>query len=69
MTIKNLQELGIFKLMPNGFNVYNYEDGSPIINLETDIPDNWEEIKNTWKIEAISGDPEEFITAIYVSKP
>lgn len=75
MTLKDLQEMGVLKLMTNtrneavGYNVYNYENESPILNLGTDIPDNWEEIKNTWEVKIISGDPYDFIAAIYVSKP
>lgn len=61
MTINDLKDKGVLDLMPNGFNVYNYEDDSPIKDLET--------IKETWQVEVISADPEEFIPAIYVSKP
>ena len=68
MTINELKEKGILDLMPNGFNVYNYEDESPICTMEF-ISENWKTIKETWQVRVISGDPEELIAAIYVSKP
>lgn len=68
MTINDLKKKGIFDLMPNGFNVYNYEDESPICTRDF-ISKDWDAIRETWQVEVISGDPEEFIAAIYVSKP
>lgn len=62
MTINDLKAKGVLDLMPNGFNVYNYYDDSLVTS-------EFETIKETWQVESISVDPEEFIPAIYVSKP
>lgn len=58
MTLNDLKKTGIFDLMPNGFNVYDYESDSLIESSNID----WDS-----KVEIIGADPEEFIPAIYIS--
>lgn len=60
MTINEAKKLGLFDLMPNGFNVYDYD-------TEEDITEKFSELGDK-RIEIIGGDPEEFIPAIYVSR-
>ena len=60
MTIKEAKKIGLFNLMPNGFNVYDY-------NTEENITDKYSELGDR-HIEIIGVDPEEFIPAIYVNK-
>ena len=60
MTLRDLKNYGIFKLMPNGFNIYDYE-------TEDDITDNYFELMDK-EVRAIGSDPmgEIEVPAIFV---
>lgn len=60
MTLRDLKNCGIFKLMPNGFNIYDYE-------TEDDITDRELELMNK-EVRAIGSDPmgEIEVPAIFV---
>ena len=60
MTLRDLNNYGIFKLMPNGFNIYNYE-------TEDNITDDYFELMNK-EVRAIGSDPmgEMEVPAIFV---
>ena len=60
MTLRDLNNYGIFKLMPNGFNIYNYE-------TEDNITDSYFELMDK-EVRAISSDPmgEVEVPAIFV---
>lgn len=60
MTLKDLNNYGIFKLMPNGFNIYNYE-------TEDNITDSYFELMDK-EVRAIGSDPmgEIEVPAIFV---
>ena len=60
MTLRDLNNYGIFKLMPNGFNIYNYE-------TEDNITDNYFELMDK-EVRAIGSDPmgEIEVPAIFV---
>ena len=60
MTLKDLNNYGIFKLMPNGFNIYDYE-------TEDNITDNYFELMDK-EVRAIGSDPmgEIEVPAIFV---
>ena len=60
MTLRDLNNYGIFKLMPNGFNIYNYE-------TEDNITDSYFELMDK-EVRAISSDPmgEIEVPAIFV---
>ena len=60
MTLRDLNNYGIFKLMPNGFNIYNYE-------TEDDITDSYFELMDK-EVRAIGSDPmgEIEVPAIFV---
>ena len=60
MTLRDLNNYGIFKLMPNGFNIYNYE-------TEDNITDDYFELMNK-EVRAIGSDPmgEIEVPAIFV---
>lgn len=60
MTLRDLNNYGIFKLMPNGFNVYNYE-------TEDNITDSYFELMDK-EVRAIGSDPmgEIEVPAIFV---
>ena len=60
MTINDARNLGFFDLMPNGFNIYDYDTEECLNDIYSKLGDK--------KIELIGADPEElFIPAIYVS--
>ena len=59
MTINDARNLGFFDLMPNGFNIYDYDTEECLNSIYSKLGDK--------KIEAIAGDAEEFIPAIYIS--
>ena len=60
MTLRDLNSYGIFKLMPNGFNIYNYE-------TEDNITDDYFELMDK-EVRAIGSDPmgEIEVPAIFV---
>ena len=60
MTLRDLKNYGIFKLMPNGFNIYNYE-------TEDNITDSYFELMDK-EVRAIGSDPmgEIEVPAIFV---
>ena len=60
MTLRDLNNYGIFNLMPNGFNIYNYE-------TEDNITDNYFELMDK-EVRAIGSDPmgEIEVPAIFV---
>ena len=60
MTLRDLNNYGIFKLMPNGFNIYNYE-------TEDNITDDYFELMDK-EVRAIGSDPmgEVKVPAIFV---
>ena len=60
MTLRDLNNYGIFKLMPNGFNIYNYE-------TEDNITDSYFELMDK-EVRAIGSDPmgEVEVPAIFV---
>ena len=60
MTLRDLNNYGIFKLIPNGFNIYNYE-------TEDNITDSYFELKDK-EVRAIGSDPmgEIEVPAIFV---
>lgn len=60
MTLRDLNNYGIFKLMPNGFNIYNYE-------TEANITDSYFELMDK-EVRAIGSDPmgEIEVPAIFV---
>ena len=60
MTLRDLNNYGIFKLMPNGFNIYNYE-------TEDNITDSYFELMDR-EVRAIGSDPmgEIEVPAIFV---
>ena len=60
MTLRDLNSYGIFKLMPNGFNIYDYE-------TEDDITDDYFELMDK-EVRAIGSDPmgEIEVPAIFV---
>ena len=60
MTLRDLNNYGIFKLMPNGFNIYNYE-------TEDNITDDYFEFMDK-EVRAIGSDPmgEIEVPAIFV---
>lgn len=60
MTLRDLNNYGIFKLMPNGFNIYNYE-------TEDNITDGYFELMDK-EVRAIGSDPmgEIEVPAIFV---
>ena len=60
MTLRDLNNYGILKLMPNGFNIYNYE-------TEDNITDSYFELMDK-EVRAIGSDPmgEIEVPAIFV---
>lgn len=60
MTLRDLNSYGIFKLMPNGFNIYNYE-------TKDNITDDYFELMDK-EVRAIGSDPmgEIEVPAIFV---
>lgn len=60
MTLRDLNNYGIFKLMPNGFNIYDYE-------TEVNITDSYFELMDK-EVRAIGSDPmgEIEVPAIFV---
>ena len=60
MTLRDLNNYGIFKLMPNGFNIYDYE-------TEDNITDSYFELMDK-EVRAIGSDPmgEVEVPAIFV---
>ena len=60
MTLRDLDNYGVFKLMPNGFNIYNYE-------TEDNITDSYFELMDK-EVRAIGSDPmgEIEVPAIFV---
>ena len=60
MTLRDLNNYGIFMLMPNGFNIYNYE-------TEDNITDDYFELMDK-EVKAIGSDPmgEIEVPAIFV---
>ena len=60
MTLRDLNNCGIFKLMPNGFNIYDYE-------TEDNITDSYFELMDK-EVRAIGSDPmgEIEVPAIFV---
>ena len=60
MTLRDLNNYGVFKLMPNGFNIYNYE-------TEDNITDDYFELMDK-EVRAIGSDPmgEIEVPAIFV---
>ena len=60
MTLRDLNNYGIFKLMPNGFNIYNYETEDDITDRELELMDK--------EVRAIGSDPmgEVEVPAIFV---
>lgn len=60
MTLRDLNNYGIFKLMPNGFNIYDYE-------TEDNITDSYFELMDK-EVRAIGSDPmgEIEVPAIFV---
>lgn len=61
MTLRDLNSYGIFKLMPNGFNIYDYE-------TEDNITDSYFELMDK-EVRAIGSDPmgEVEVPAIFVN--
>ena len=61
MTLRDLNNYGVFKLMPNGFNIYNYE-------TEDNITDSYFELMDK-EVRAIGSDPmgEIEVPAIFVN--
>ena len=61
MTLRDLNNYGIFKLMPNGFNIYDYE-------TEDNITDSYFELMDK-EVKAIGADPmgEIEVPAIFVN--
>ena len=60
MTLRDLNNYGIFKLMPNGFNIYNYE-------TKDNITDDYFELMDK-EVRSIGSDPmgEVEVPAIFV---
>ena len=60
MTLRDLKNCGIFKLMPNGFNIYDYE-------TKDNITDDYFELMDK-EVRAIGSDPmgEIEVPAIFV---
>ena len=60
MTLRDLKNYGIFKLMPNGFNIYDYETEDDITDRELELMDK--------EVRAIGSDPmgEIEVPAIFV---
>ena len=60
MTLRDLNNYGIFKLMPNGFNIYDYETEDDITDRELELMDK--------EVRAIGSDPmgEIEVPAIFV---
>lgn len=60
MTLRDLNNYGIFKLMPNGFNIYNYE-------TKDNITDDYFELMDK-EVRTIGSDPmgEVEVPAIFV---
>ena len=60
MTLRDLNNYGIFKLMPNGFNIYNYETEDNITDSHFELMDK--------EVRAIGSDPmgEIEVPAIFV---
>ena len=60
MTLRDLNNYGVFKLMPNGFNIYNYE-------TKDNITDDYFELMDK-EVRAIGSDPmgEIEVPAIFV---
>ena len=60
MTLRDLNNYGIFNLMPNGFNIYNYE-------TKDNITDDYFELMDK-EVRAIGSDPmgEVEVPAIFV---
>ena len=60
MTLRDLNNYGVFKLMPNGFNIYNYE-------TEDNITDDYFELMDK-EVRTIGSDPmgEIEVPAIFV---
>ena len=60
MTLRDLNNYGIFKLMPNGFNIYDYE-------TKDNITDSYFELMDK-EVRAIGSDPmgEIEVSAIFV---
>ena len=60
MTLRDLNNYGIFKLMPNGFNIYNYETADNITDSYFELMDK--------EVRAIGSDPmgEIEVPAIFV---
>ena len=60
MTLRDLNNYGIFKLMPNGFNIYNYETKDNITDDDFELMDK--------EVRAIGSDPmgEVEVPAIFV---
>ena len=60
MTLRDLNNYGIFKLMPNGFNIYDYETEDDITDRELELMDK--------EVKAIGSDPmgEIEVPAIFV---
>lgn len=60
MTLRDLNNYGIFKLMPNGFNIYDYE-------TEDNIADSYFELMDK-EVRVIGSDPmgEVEVPAIFV---
>ena len=60
MTLRDLNDYGIFKLMPNGFNIYNYETEDDITDRELELMDK--------EVRVIGSDPmgEIEVPAIFV---
>lgn len=62
ITLQTLADNGIFDLMPNGFNIYDYEtEGECIFDILSEDYDKY-------IVNIIGADAEEFIPAIYVTK-
>lgn len=62
MTLRDLKNLGIFKLMPNGFNIYDYK-------TEKDITHKYDELMDK-EVKVIGSDPmgEIEVPAIFVEE-
>ena len=60
MTLRDLNNYGIFKLMPNGFNIYDYETEDNITDRELELMDK--------EVRVIGSDPmgEVEVPAIFV---
>lgn len=60
MTLRDLKNCGIFKLMPNGFSIYDYETEDDITDRELELMDK--------EVRAIGSDPmgEIEVPAIFV---